>query len=255
MTKAKLEDTVALVTGASSGIGAATAKELADHGSTVVLVARRRDRLERLASEIGAAGGKAFVLVKDITVETEAAEAVEETVARFGRLDILVNNAGVMLIGPAVGAPMTEWVQMVDVNLKALLYMSHAALPHLLEAAQTSNRGVADLVNVSSIAGRAARSGSAVYTATKHGVGAFSEAVRQEVTRRHVRVSLVEPGAVVTELFSHNREEIQTSVLSQLTPVEDLQAEDVADAIGYIVTRPRRVVINELLIRPTEQER
>ncbi len=159
-----------------------------------------------------------------------------------------------MLLGPAVDAPLEEWQRMVQVNLLGLLYCAHAALPHLLRAAADGPRHVADMVNISSVAGRVPRKGSGVYHATKHGVGAFSESLRQEVTRRHVRVSLVEPGAVDTELSSHNRPEIQEGIQQRFATVERLQAEDVADIINYIVTRPRHVAINEVLVRPTEQD-
>lgn len=143
---------------------------------------------------------------------------------------------------------------MVDVNLSGLLAVTHAALPHLLRAAEDGGgRRVADLVNISSVAGRVARSGSGVYNATKHAVGAFSEALRQEITDRHVRVSLVEPGAVATELVGHNRPEVQETILERFGDIERLSAEEIADAILYIVTRPRQVAINEILIRPTEQ--
>jgi NADP-dependent 3-hydroxy acid dehydrogenase YdfG len=158
------------------------------------------------------------------------------------------------LLGPAVGAPITEWRRMVELNVMGLLYCAHAALPHLLEAAQDSPRQVADMINISSVAGRVPRSGSGVYNATKHGVGAFSESLRQEVTKRHVRVSLIEPGATETELGSHNRAEIRVGMAQRFAGVERLQAEDIADAITYIVTRPRRMAVNEILIRPTEQE-
>src|SRR6185503_12386005 len=157
------------------------------------------------------------------------------------RLDILVNNAGVMLLGPIEGAPVEEWERMVHVNLLGLLYCANAALPHLLEAAESSQRGVADLVNVSSVAGRVARLGSGVYNLTKHGVGAFSESLRQEVTKRHVRVSLVEPGAVATELATHVREGVRASMAQRFAGVERMESEDIADAIAFIVTRPRRV--------------
>jgi len=179
---------------------------------------------------------------------------VDRTVAEFGRLDTLVNNAGVMLLGPVVGAPITEWQRMVQINVLGLLYCAHAALPHLLRAAEDGPRRVADMVNISSVAGRQARNGSGVYNATKHGVGAFSESLRQEVTKRYVRVSLVEPGAVATELASHNRPEIQEGLRQRFAAMERLQAGDIADAITYIVTRPRHVAVNEMLIRPTDQE-
>ncbi len=174
--------------------------------------------------------------------------------SELGRLDTLVNNAGVMLLGPAVGAPLQEWDTMLHVNLAGLLYCAHAALPHLLDAARDSPRNVADMVNISSVAGRVARSGSAVYNLTKHGVGAFSEALRQEVTGRHVRISIVEPGAVATELSSHNRPEIRERISQRFGDVERMHATDISDLITYIVTRPWRVAINEVLIRPTEQE-
>lgn len=199
-------------------------------------------------------GTVALVLKADITDEPQAREVVERTAAELGRLDTLVNNAGVMLLGPVVDAPVEEWQSMVNINLLGLLYCSHAALPHLLRAAEDGPRRVADLVNISSVAGRVARNGSGVYNATKHGVGAFSEALRQEVTGRHLRVSLVEPGAVATELASHNRPEIIENMNERFAGVERLQAEDIADAITYIVTRTRHIAINEMLVRPTEQE-
>ena len=251
--KPVLHGTVALVTGASSGIGAATAAVLADRGAAVALAARRTDRLDALAAGIRDQGGTALVLESDITDEQQATDAVARTVAELGRLDTLINNAGVMLLGPAVGAPLREWQQMVELNVLGLLYCAHAALPHLLRAAEDSPRQVADMVNISSVAGRVARNGSGVYNLTKHGVGAFSESLRQEVTRRYVRVSLVEPGATATELAGHNRPEVLDSMRNQFG--QRMQAEDIADAIIYIVTRPRHIAVNEMLIRPTEQER
>ncbi len=250
----RLDGTVALVTGASSGIGAASARELARHGAAVGLAARRKDRLDALAAEIVDAGGRAVALEIDVTDRAQARAAVDGVVAELGRLDTVVNNAGVMLLGPIEDAPVEEWERMVELNLLGLLYVSHAALPHLLRAAAGGPRRVADLVNVSSVAGRLARSGSGVYNLTKHGVGAFSESLRQEVTGRHVRVSLVEPGAVDTELPDHLRPEIRERTMGRFADVEKLEASDIAEAIAYIVTRPRRVAINELLIRPTEQE-
>ena len=249
-----LEGTVALVTGASSGIGAATAVALAAHGAAVALAARRRERLESLAADIEGRGGSALVLEADVTDEAQASDAVARTAGELGRLDTLVNNAGVMLLGPAVGAPVSEWQRMVELNVLGLLYCSHAALPHLLRAAQDEPRRVADMVNVSSVAGRFARNGAGVYSLTKHGVGAFSESLRQEVTGRYVRVSLVEPGATATELASHNRPEVIEGLRAQIG-AQRMDAADIADAVAYIVTRPRHVAVNELLIRPTEQER
>jgi NADP-dependent 3-hydroxy acid dehydrogenase YdfG len=249
-----LEGTVALVTGASSGIGAATAASLSANGAAVALAARRKDRLEDLAASIRAHGGTALVLECDLISEQQAVDAVERTVAELGRLDTLVNNAGVMLLGPIVGAPVSEWEQMVELNVLGLVYCAHAALPHLLRAAEDGPRRVADLVNISSVAGRVAGRGRGVYNLTKFGVGAFSESLRQEVTKRHVRVSLVEPGIVATELASHNRDEVLETMRPQMADIEPMQAEDIADAISYIVTRSRHVAVNEILIRPTEQE-
>jgi NADP-dependent 3-hydroxy acid dehydrogenase YdfG len=252
MTKV-LAGTVALVTGASSGIGAATATVLAAQGAAVALAARRKDRLEQLAASITADGGTALVLEADISDETQAEQAVAQTVAELGRLDTLINNAGVMLLGPAANAPLAEWQRMVELNVLGVLYCAHAAMPHLLQAAQDGPRQVADMVNVSSVAGRAARAFNGVYSMTKFGVGAFSESLRQELAKQYVRVSLVEPGATATELATHNRPEILEALRSQLG--QRMEAGDIADAISYIVTRPRHVAVNELLIRPTEQER
>jgi NADP-dependent 3-hydroxy acid dehydrogenase YdfG len=249
----RLDGTVALVTGASSGIGEATAVALADAGARVAVAARRRDRLEALADRIGR--DQVLVLETDVTDESQARAMVHETVAQFGRLDTLVNNAGVMLLGPIVDAPMEEWRRMVELNLLGLLFCTHAALPHLLSAAETEPRQVADIVNVSSVAGRFARAGSGVYNATKFGVGAFSESLRQEVTRRHVRVTLVEPGAVATELATHLRPEVLEGMMATFSQTEMLQSEDIADSIAFTVTRPRRMAVNEVLVRPTEQER
>ncbi|HWK30060.1 MAG TPA: SDR family NAD(P)-dependent oxidoreductase [Solirubrobacter sp.] len=246
MTK-PLDGTVALVTGASSGIGEATARALAAQGATVALAARRKDRLDALATEL-----HGLAIETDVTDREQAIAAVERTAAELGRLDTVINNAGVMLLGPIVDAPVEEWDRMIRLNVQGLLYVAHAALPHLIRAAERDPRRVADLVNVSSVAGRRVGAGGGIYQATKHAVGVFSEALRQEVTARHVRSSLVEPGATESELATHVREEVRAN----LSPVDaKLAAEDIADAIVYIVTRPRHVAINEILVRPTEQVR
>jgi NADP-dependent 3-hydroxy acid dehydrogenase YdfG len=179
---------------------------------------------------------------------------VQRTVAEAGRLDILVNNAGTMLLGPAVGASLTDWERMVQINLLGLMYCTHAALPHLLDAAADSPRQVADLVNLSSVAGRFPRNGSSGYNATKFGVTGFSEAIRQEVTRRHVRVSVLEPGAVDTELISHNRPEVQALHARRFADTTKMEAADIADTIAFIVTRPWYMSVNEVVLRPTEQD-
>ncbi|NMI58290.1 MULTISPECIES: SDR family NAD(P)-dependent oxidoreductase [unclassified Streptomyces] len=249
----RLEGTVALVTGASSGIGHATALELAREGTSVALVGRREDRLTDLAAEITGAGGKALVVPADITTAQAAAEAVERTVEGLGRLDTLVNNAGLMLLGPAPSADLNDWQRMIDINLMGLMYTAHAAVPHLVKAAAEEPRQVADIVNIGSLAGRNAYAMSAVYSATKFGVGAFSEALRQELARQHVRVSVIEPGSVDTELRTHNPDVIQQHIVAALGDIERLQSQDIADTVGYVVTRPRHVAVAELLVRPTEQ--
>src|SRR3954468_5513884 len=221
-----LDGTVALITGASSGIGEATARALAVQGAKVALAARRLERLERLAAEIGGKGHTALAIQSDITEQKQAIAAVDRTVDELGRLDIVVNNAGVMLLGPIEDAPTEEWDRMIDLNLKGLIYTTHAALPHLLSAAESSERGCADLVNISSVAGRVARSGSGVYNLTKFGVGAFSESFRQEFAPRRVRSTIVEPGAVDTELTDHIRDEIREQVRGRFADIKPLEAGD-----------------------------
>jgi NADP-dependent 3-hydroxy acid dehydrogenase YdfG len=252
--EAKLAGTAALVTGASSGIGAATARRLAEHGACVALVARRRDRLEALAAEIGKAGGTALAVEADITDRVQAEAAIQQAAGRFGRLDTLINNAGLMLLGPVAGADPEEWDRMIAINVKGLLYTTRAALPHLLQAAQEGPRRVADIVNLSSIAGRVAWNSYGVYSFTKFGVNGFTESLRQEVTQRHVRVGVVEPGGVATELGSHNKPEVRTEMIDPFyEKTQVLAPDDIADGIAYMVTRPRHTTIGELWIMPTEQ--
>ncbi|MBQ1079934.1 SDR family NAD(P)-dependent oxidoreductase [Nocardiopsis sp. B62] len=249
----KLTGTVALVTGASSGIGAATARLLAQHGAQVALVARRKDRLDGLVAEIEQDGGTALAVEADITDPGQARAAVQQSVDRFGRLDTLVNNAGLMLLGPVVGADLGEWERMIAINVQGLLHTTHAALPHLLQAAQEGPRRVADIVNISSIAGRQASSGYGVYNLTKFGVNGFTESLRQELTQSHVRVGVLEPGAVESELVSHNNAEVRSTIEPFLERTEILTAHDIADGVAYMVTRPRHTAVGELWIMPTEQ--
>src|SRR2546425_9474619 len=240
----KLAGTAALITGASSGIGAATARRLAEDGASVALVARRRDRLEALAGEIDEVGGTTLVVEADITDRTQAEAAVQRAVERFGRLDILVNNAGLMLLGAIVGADAEEWDRMIAINVQGLLYTTRAALPHLLRAAEDGPRLVADIVNISSIAGRVAWNGYGAYNLTKFGVNGFTEALRQEVTQRHVRVGVLEPGGVDTELGSHNTPEVRNEMIDPFyEQTEVLAAEDIADGVAYMITRPRHTTI------------
>jgi NADP-dependent 3-hydroxy acid dehydrogenase YdfG len=248
-----LAGTTGLVTGASSGIGAATAIALAQHGASVALVARRTDRLDAVAETIRQRGGVALALEADISDRDQATGAIERSVAELGRLDTVVNNAGIMLLGPAIGSSLEDWERMVALNLMGALYVTHAALPHLVSAAESSPRRVADLVTISSTAGRVARPGAGVYALTKFGLAAFCESLRQELIGRRVRVSVVEPGTVATELVSHVREDIRQAAESQVESIEPLHPEDIADAVVHIVTRHRRVAVNEVLVRAAEQ--
>jgi NADP-dependent 3-hydroxy acid dehydrogenase YdfG len=213
-----------------------------------------QDRLDALVKEVEASGGTALALPSDIADQTQAKAAVQTVIDRFGRLDILINNAGLMLIGPIVAAEVEEWEQMLAVNVLGLLYITHAALPHLLTAAADGPRNVSDVVNISSIAGRRASALFGVYNLTKFGVNGFTESLRQEVTRRHVRVGVLEPGAVDTELGSHNNDRMQTEMLEPFNAQHQrLEAEDIADGIEFMVTRPRHASIGELLVMPTDQ--
>lgn len=251
----KLEGTVAIVTGASSGIGEATARELASLGATVAVVARRKDRLDALVADIEVAGGNALAVEADVTDRSQAENAVAAVVERFGRLDILINNAGLMLLGAVLDQDVDDWERMIAINQNGLLYMTKAALPHLLAAAEHELRGVADIVNISSIAGRQASPTFAAYNMTKFGVNGFTEALRQEVTQKHVRVGVLEPGAVATELKSHNSDRTQQDLAAfeaENIP-ELLEPKDIAESIAYMVTRPRRSSIAELWAMPTSQ--
>jgi NADP-dependent 3-hydroxy acid dehydrogenase YdfG len=250
---ATLDGTVALVTGASSGIGRATAQRLAAEGAAVVVAARRQDRLEELAAAISAGGGRALAVAADLTDREQAGNVVQRAVAELGRLDTVVNNAGVMLLGPALSAPAADWDTMIELNIQAQLYVTRAALPHLIAAAADGPRRVADVVTISSTAGRVARPGAGVYALTKFGVTAFSESLRQELISQRVRVSVVEPGTVDTELVTHNRAEVRAAAERQTGEIEPLHPEDIADAVAWIVTRDRRVAVNEVLVRAAEQ--
>lgn len=244
-----LEGRVAVVTGASSGIGEATALALAGAGAAVALGARRAERIEALAGRIRGAGGKAAAIEVDVTDEATAQGFVESAREQLGGLDVLVNNAGVMLLGAVEGADSEQWRRMIDVNLLGLLYCTHAALPVMREG------GGGHIVNVSSVAGRRAGAGAAVYNMTKFGVTAFSEALRQEALHADIRVTCVEPGFVETELQGHNTNPVvQQGVERMREQIGDvLQASDIADAVLYAVSRPQHVSINEVLVRPTKQ--
>jgi NADP-dependent 3-hydroxy acid dehydrogenase YdfG len=248
-----LTGTAALVTGASSGIGAATARALSAEGASVALVARRGDRLTELADAIRTAGGTALSVEADLTQAGQAAHAVDQVVSAFGRLDIVVNNAGTLYPGPVADAPEGEWERMIAINVNGVLNVIRAALPHLTAAAGQGPRDVADLVNISSTGGRTARAGTAVYSLTKFGINALSESMRQELVTSRVRVGVVEPGIVETELASHTRAELREGIRQMTQSVEALRPDDIADAVVYMVTRDRRVAVNELLVRAAAQ--
>ena len=244
-----LSNQVVAVTGASSGIGEATALACAQAGAAVALAARRKDRIEALAARITEEGGRALAVETDVSSEQDARRFIERAHGELGRLDVLVNNAGVMLLGPIAGADTEEWRRMIDANVYGVLYCTHAALPLMLA------QGEGHVVNVSSVAGRFARAGSGVYNLTKFGVGAFSEALRQETAPLGVRVTLVEPGAVATELAGHNREEVLQQMRKMFADVTPLIAEDIARAVMYAIGQPANVSVNELLVRPSRQVR
>ena len=243
----ELSGQVMAVTGASSGIGEATALACAAAGAAVSLAARRADRIESLAARIGADGGRALAITTDVGEEAQARAFIERTHAELGRLDVLVNNAGVMLLGPIAGAHTEDWRRMIAANVYGLLYCTHAALPLMAE------QGSGHIINISSVAGRVARVGSGVYNLTKFGVGAFSEALRQEGVPLGVRVTVIEPGAVATELPGHNRPEILEQMVRRFEGVTPLAADDIAAAVLYAIAQPANVSVNEVLVRPSGQ--
>ncbi|WP_448571857.1 SDR family oxidoreductase [Trichothermofontia sp.] len=248
MTNPKLQNKVAIVTGASSGIGEATALALASEGAKVAIAARRKERLHHLADRIHHQSGQALVLPTDMTNEIQIRQMVETTEKEWGRVDILVNNAGVMLLGPLLGADTSEWRRMVDLNLMGLMYATHAVLPLM------KSQGGGHIVNISSVAGRTVQANVGVYNVTKWGVNVFSEALRQEVSKDKIRVTLIEPGAVATELGEHiTNPEIKQRLEAWVAGMTPLASEDIAAAIVYAVTQPPHVNVNEILIRPTEQ--
>ena len=251
MSQLPLDGRVAAITGASSGIGAATALALAKAGAAVALGARRVDKLEDLAEQINSSGGTAVAIECDVADEASAHSFIQGATEQLGRLDILINNAGVMLLGPIEGANTDEWRQMINTNLLGLLYCTQAAMPHLRDG------GHGHVVNVSSVAGRTASAFVGVYNATKWGVTGFSEALRQEAAHSKIRVTCVEPGFVATELQSHNTNPLVVDTLDKMQSDigEVLQPEDIADAILHAVTAPARVNVNEVLIRPSGQAR
>jgi NADP-dependent 3-hydroxy acid dehydrogenase YdfG len=244
----RLNDKVAVVTGASSGIGEATVRTLSAEGAAVVAGARRKERLDSLVEEAMTTrdGGRVMAVECDVTDEQQAHALVDRAIEEFGRIDILVNNAGVMLLSKVEKGLSDEWRRMFDVNVLGLLYATDAALGTM------KRQGSGHIVNVSSVAGRKTRPTGGVYSGTKFAVNAISEALRQELLEDGIRITVVEPGAVATELTDHITDEEVRNGLKQRS-IEPLQSEDIANAIAYAVGQPQRVSINEILIRPTQQ--
>ena len=243
-----LNEQVAIITGASSGIGAATAEILAQAGANVVLAARRKEKLEDLKTSIENAGGRALVVETDVTKRDSVESLVATTLDAFGRIDILVNNAGVMLLSFVKNLQVDEWEQMVDVNVKGVLFGVGAVLPTMME-----QKG-GHIVNVSSVAGRKVMQSGSVYSATKFAVTAFSEGLRQELSPEYgVRVTSIEPGAVATELTTHITDEEVGELFKGMQEMTTLESKDIAEAILYAVASPQRVNVHEVLVMPTEQ--
>jgi NADP-dependent 3-hydroxy acid dehydrogenase YdfG len=244
---ASIAGKVVVITGASSGIGEATAKLLAGEGALVSLGARRKDRLERLAAEIRKAGGRAHAAVTDVVRRADVEALVRGARDAFGRVDVLVNNAGLMPLSPFERLKVDDWDRMIDVNVKGVLYGIAAALPIMKE--QRSGH----IINVSSVAGHKVRPGNSVYAATKHAVRVISEGLRMEVKPYGIRSTIISPGAVATELADSVTEpdlQERTRALYAMA----IPADVIARAIAYVIAEPPEVDVNEILVRPTAQE-
>ena len=242
-----IEGKVVVITGASSGLGEATARMLSALGATVVLGARRVDRIEAIARELEAAGGRALALPTDVTRAADVQRLVDAAVEKFGRIDVLVNNAGLMPSSPLERLKIEDWDRMIDVNIKGVLYGIAAALPHM------KARKSGHIVNVSSVAGHKVRAGTAVYSATKHAVRVLTEGLRQEVKPYDIRTTIVSPGAVATELpDSITEADVQAGVKAFYEIA--IPADSFARAVVYALSQPDDVDINEILFRPTRQE-
>ncbi|MDB6020019.1 MAG: oxidoreductase [Pedosphaera sp.] len=245
----KLNGKVVLVTGASSGIGEATVAALVKEGAKVAAVARRQDRLDALVKRLAGGPGEVLPIKADIAEESQARDAAARTEKKWGRIDVLVANAGVMLLGPVYQANTEDWRRMVNVNILGVLYCTHAVLPVMIRQKE------GHLVNISSVAGRVVFAQSAVYCATKYAVRAFSETLRKEIYQDNIRVTVIEPGAVATELATHITNAGAKEMIEQLvSAMKPLESEDIAAAILYALTQPPHVDVNEILIRPTQQE-
>ncbi len=245
-----IKDKVAIVTGASSGIGYATALALSKAGAKVAVGARRTDKLSELENEITKNGGQAFSQKLDVTKKSDCDSFTKSVIEKWGGIDILVNNAGLMPLSFIKNLKIDEWDQMIDVNIKGVLYCTAAVIPHMLE------KKSGHIVNISSVAGRIVFPSGSVYCATKHAVTALSEGLRQEFsTRKNIRVTCIEPGVVSTELTNTITDESLKDFVESAKKMQSLSAQDIANAIIYAVEAPDYVNVNEVLIRPTTQER
>ena len=245
-----IEGKVAIITGASSGIGYATALALSKVGVKVAIGARRTDKLEQLGNEITKNGGEVLVHKLDVTKKTDCDAFVEQVVKKWGTVDILVNNAGLMPLSFIKNLKIDEWEQMIDVNIKGVLFCTAAVIPHLKE------KKSGHIVNISSVAGRVVFPSGSVYCATKHAVTALSEGLRQEFsTRSNIRVTCIEPGVVETELLNTITDDSLQSFVEAAKKTQSLRAEDIANAILFALQSPEHMNVNEVLVRPTTQER
>jgi NADP-dependent 3-hydroxy acid dehydrogenase YdfG len=245
-----IKDKVAIITGASSGIGYATALALSKAGAKVAIGARRVDRLEELAKKISADGGEVFYQKLDVTQRSECENFAKAVLEKWGSIDILVNNAGLMPLSLFKSLKVDEWDRMIDVNIKGVLYCTGSVILHMKE------KKSGHIVNISSVAGRTVFPTGTVYCATKHAITAFSEGLRQEFSARsNIRVTSIEPGVVATELTDTITDESLKGFIENAKKMETLQAKDIANAILYAVESPSHVNVNEVLIRPTTQER
>jgi len=248
MSENNITGKVVVITGASSGLGAAAARHLAAQGARVALGARRADRLDALAGEITRAGGQALTMPTDVTRRADVQRLVDAAVQRFGRLDVIVNNAGVMPHSPLERLKVEDWEQMIDVNIKGVLYGIAAALPHM------QRQGGGHIINVASVAGHKVRPGSTVYAATKHAVRVISEGLRQEVKPWNIRTTIISPGIVDTELPGSITEADIAEATRKNYAALAIPADAFARAVAYAISEPQEVDVNEILFRPTRQE-
>ena len=245
-----IKDKVVIITGASSGIGYATALALAKEGAKLIVGARRTDRLENLVKQIEGINGEVLSVSADVTKKSDCDELINSAIKNWGKIDVIINNAGLMPLSFVKNLKVDEWDQMIDVNIKGVLYCTAAVLPHMREAKS------GHIINISSVAGRIVFPAGSVYCATKHAVTAFSEGLRQELSpRNNIRVTTIEPGVVSTELTNTITDESLEKFVEASKKMEALKAEDIASAIIFAINAPNHVSVNEILVRPTTQDR